>query len=337
MILRVAFVCMFWVGAVGAAPKADPLTTASDLIAEAEFDKALAVLDGALKSAKQPAEIAKIQLLRGQALIALNRADAAVTAFSAAIVAVPESDLDPALANPDAINALAKARRTVTSELSITMGAGLKASIRLDDSDMGPAPLKLKVGGGKHRIEATFSSGEKVVKDVDIVPGKPYALTIDQPLVASSLPPPPPPPTPAAEPGTTPPPAPPASVARPAPKKSSGGGSKLGLIPLGVGVAALGGGIACVVMAQGNHAQLTTGSQKIDLATENKLVSEGKLFQPLGWLGVGIGAAAAVAGTAMLLFMGGSGSGGGDFSDGVHFTASPTPTGGYVGLSGALP
>jgi hypothetical protein len=297
------------------------------------------VLDAALKSAKAPADVAKIQLLRGQALIALNKSDAAVTAFQAAITAVPESDLDPALANPDAINALAKARRSVLSELSVVMGAGLKASIRLDDNDMGPAPLKTKVGGGKHRLEATFSSGEKTVREFNIVPGKPLELTLEQPLVASNLPPPPPPPTPAAEPGTPPPPPPPApaaAVKKPAPRGGSGG-SKLGFVPLGAGVAVLGGGIACVVLAQGNHAQLVNPTgPKLDPQTEASLASNGSLFQSLGYAGIGIGAAAAVAGGAMLLFMGG-GSGGGELTGGVHLTAAPTPNGGYVGLTGALP
>lgn len=334
---RFALVPLLWLTVASAAPKADPVTTASDLMAEAEFDKALAVLDGALRTAKQPADIARIQLLRGQALVALLRTDDATTAFGAALAANPQADLDPATASPDAVSALAKARRSILSELTVAVGGGAKANIRLDDAEMGPSPLKTKVGAGKHRVEAIAASGERVLKEIEIIPGKPMAVTLELPLAAASLPPPPPPPTPAAEPGTSPSPAPAAVVSRPAPKRgSSSGGSKLGFIPVGVGVAALGGGIACVVLAQGNHQQLVNPSgPKLDGATEAKLAGDGAMFQTIGWVGIGVGAAAGVAGAAMLLFMGG-GSGGGDTGSSVHLSASATPSGGYVGLRGTF-
>jgi len=54
-------------------------------------------------------------------------------------------------------------------------------------------------------------------------------------------------------------------------------------------------------------------------------VSNGKLFQTLGWVGVGVGAAAVVAGAALFVLMPGSGSGG-DAPVGLMVT----PTGSWV-------
>jgi len=106
-----------------------------------EFERALKKSDAALKKAKDAAETAKLQLARGQALLALGENDKARAAFSAALKADPTAELDASRASPDAVRVFEKARSELPATVSITVPNG-SASIIIDDKDMGPAPLQ---------------------------------------------------------------------------------------------------------------------------------------------------------------------------------------------------
>src|SRR4051812_12261562 len=105
----VMIVVLGLVSVANAAPKAaaDPVAAATGAMAEADFDKALAVLTAGLKKpGLKPPMIAKLQLMRGEALVALQRLDEATVAFSAALAADPSVELDPTSASPDAVSAM---------------------------------------------------------------------------------------------------------------------------------------------------------------------------------------------------------------------------------------
>ncbi len=310
----VMIVVLSLVSVASAAPKAaaDPVAAATSAMAEADFDKALAVLTAGLKKPglKQPM-IAKLQRMRGEALVALQRLDEATVAFSAALAADPSLELDPTSASPDAVSAMDKARRQILSELTVSV-TGAAADIKIDGDELGPAPLKTKVGAGTHKVEAVAADGHTVVKDIEIKPGVPLALTLELPAAV-----------------VAPGPAPTLMIVTKRPAASSSSGkSKLGFIPLGVGVAAAGAGVVFLVQARGKHDALVNPmGPRLDVPTEQQLVSEGGSYQTLGFVLMGVGAAAAVAGTAMLLFMSGS-------SSRVAIFAAPSTEGGVVGLSG---
>ncbi|MBS1153467.1 MAG: hypothetical protein H6Q89_5165 [Myxococcaceae bacterium] len=301
--------------AAAAPTAADPVTAATNAMAEADFDKALALLDAALTRTRKPLEIAKLQLMRGDALVALQRLDEATRAFSAALAANPLAELDPNSSSPDAMAAMEKARRQIMSDLTVLIAGGASANVKIDEVEMGPAPLKTRVGAGKHRVEALASSGQRVTKEIDVAPGKPMQLSLELPALEAPLPPPPPPPA-QATPATAPP-----GV------RTTSSGSKLGFIPVAVGAGLVGAGVGCLVMASGRHQQLVDPlGPRLDGNTEARLVNEGSAFQTIGFAVIGVGAAAAVAGTAMLFLMPGS----------VHVTAAASPSGGFVGLAGTF-
>ncbi len=298
--------------AVTAAPKSDPVAAANSAMAEADFDKALAVLDAALKKAGNKAPlVAKLHLMRGETLVALQRVDDATVAFSAALAADPTVSLDPATASPDAVTAMNSARGQIMSELSITVSNGT-ANIKLDDVELGPAPLKTRAGAGKHKVEAITPSGQTVSREIDIIPAVPFSVMLETPAAASPVAS-----TPAIE------------VRKPVARTRSSGGSKLGLIPLAAGVAIAGGGAACLFLAKGKHDQLVDPKgPALNPTTEQQLVNDGGSFQTIGFALIGVGAAAAVAGSAMLVFMSGSNS--------VSLYAVPSEQGGLVGVSGTF-
>src|SRR5438552_333718 len=155
-------------GKKAAKPPADPVASAQESIANGDFDVALKLLDGALARATSADDISRLQLLRGQCLVAMNQTDKARAAFAAALQKNPEAALDPSRASPDMQEQFEKARETVTGELSVSGGSS-DATVKLDGKSLGPPPLKVMVPVGHHSVEMVFKSGNQT-KDVVVKP-----------------------------------------------------------------------------------------------------------------------------------------------------------------------
>ena len=329
--MRAAFLIAFGVGSLAlAAPKAaaravapDPIAAATQAMVEADFDKALVILDSALATVKDRVLVPRLQLMRGQALVALQRPDAALKAFSAALEVDPLAVLDPNTASPDAVNLMARARGLISSQLTVTIASGVPAELKLDGTDLGPAPMKTRVGAGKHRIEANGAAGRTVAQDFEVIPGKAMELVLElSPEPVGK------PPTPSASSPSerTAPPVGTATATEPAPKRRS----NVGVIPIVAGVAAAGVGTAFLFFAQDNHRQLVSVTgPRLDAATEARLASSGALYQTVGFVAIGVGAAAVITGAAMLLFSGGS-------EGKLQVSALLVPGAGVIGVTGTL-
>ena len=75
--------------------------------------------------------------------------------------------------------------------------------------------------------------------------------------------------------------------------------------PLLIGVVLIGAGAGCFAVAASDHDSLIGGTAPAPLYSYDDgkaIVSHGKLFEALGWTGIGVGAAAAVASAAIWYF-----------------------------------
>jgi len=303
--------------ALCAAPKVAPLADVNKELASGEFERALKKADAALKKTKDPAETAQLQLSRAQALLALGRADAARAAFVLALKADPAAELDPAKASPDAVRLLDKARGERPATLVLEVHGG-SANVSIDEKDMGPAPLQMELPAGTHLIEARSGDGRTVKTETKLVAGRKTEVALELGTSSELKKPAAEEPAPAA---AAPPPPAPASAPVAEVKRSSGGKrSLIGLGPLIGGAVLAGAGGVLLFLATAQRDRLVNPSlPPLSPADEAAALSNGRLFQTLGWVGIGVGAAAVVAG-AMLLALGGSSSDDSDARLGLMFT-----------------
>ncbi|MBI3183283.1 MAG: tetratricopeptide repeat protein, partial [Myxococcales bacterium] len=166
-----------------ARPRADPAKEAAKALAEGDFEKALSRLKAALEKAADPKEVALLHLLRGQCYVALQRQEEARAAFADALAKDPEISLDPSSSSPDMIDLLEQERAKLEGELSIS--ADQEVAVRVDGKLLGPAPLKLRLPSGPHRIEASGASGT-LSQEVVVRPGRAEEVRLE----LASLPPP---------------------------------------------------------------------------------------------------------------------------------------------------
>lgn len=270
------------------------------LYADGEFATAVKKADAAIAKSKSAADVAKLQLTRGLSLLALGKSDKAKAAFTAALKKDAASKLDETRVTPEALALFddARAELLVTVKIEVTGG---EASVRIDGTPSGPAPLTMKLPVGAHVFEAKSADAREAKSEQSLAYGADVTVALALPA------PPPPPPEPQAT-LTAPPvetaatsapvetPAPvnevATSVTPAAPKRTF-----WGLIPLGLGVAIAGSSSLFFIVASGDHEALTHQS----LGTNGPQTAEhGKLMQALGWTFAGVGAAAAIAGIIML-------------------------------------
>ncbi|MFZ5469842.1 MAG: PEGA domain-containing protein, partial [Myxococcota bacterium] len=140
-----------WAGPALSAP--DPLAAARKAMAEGEFETALKSVDAALPRTKELSVRVRLQLLRGQALAALDRKDKAIDAFAAALALDAAAELDSATASPTVLDLFEKARSRVNGTLAVSTSVK-GALVRIDDTAHGPAPLTVELPVGRHRVEA---------------------------------------------------------------------------------------------------------------------------------------------------------------------------------------
>lgn len=136
----------------------ETLAQAEEAIGAAEFEKSLKILDGKLRRAgvgreEQEVELARIQMLRAEALYGLNRETAAREALRKALELDPEPLVDPSRASPTFLAFVEKARGDVQGELTVTTDRD-GAQIHIDGKPFGPSPLRTKLAVGHHEIEA---------------------------------------------------------------------------------------------------------------------------------------------------------------------------------------
>jgi len=268
-------------------------------LASGEFERALKKADAALKKVTDPTEVAQLQLARGQALLAMGRADKARAAFVLAVQKDPTVELDAGRSSPDALNLFNKARAEFPATVAIAVSDG-EAGITIDDKDLGPSPLQLQLGAGSHLIVARAKDGRTARKEIRVIPGKKLEVQLE--LGAPPGPAEPPPATatakePPKEAPAEPPPA--VTAARPVSTRSW-----LGLAPAAGGAAVLIGGALCLWQARVQYDRLvSTTLPPLSATEEQAAVGGGRTLQALGWVGVSLGVAAMAAGAAMLLFL----------------------------------
>ena len=279
--------------------------------AKGDFEQVVKKVDAALKKATESTEIAQLQVLRAQALLALGQSDKARAAFGAAVQRDPTVELDASHASPDAVRMLNRVRGELPATLVVLVKAGHDADVAVDDKDLGPAPLQTQVPGGVHvvlakgadgrttRVEAQVPPGRKVVLELELKPG----AGVKSVAVA-------PPPEAFPAPGTAGtagrsadgkaaevsqpvvlrPVEPEVSRAMPAVRPASMG------LWIGGGVVAIAGAVA-LWQAGVQYERLNNPTGATFAPGEGEAVARtGQTLQSLGWVGVGAGLLAAGAG-----------------------------------------
>lgn len=118
------------------------------------------------------------------------------------------------------------------------------------------------------------------------------------------------------------------SLGRPPPVaigSSSGGVRKFAWAPAALGVAAIGAGVACLVVTENAHKTLTMDT---NIPNGAELVATGKTTGPLAVAGFAVGGAA-LAGAAAMFFLGADSP--------VTVTTAITPNGAAIGVAGVFP
>lgn len=300
LVLACALGCCTAAAATPAAKKA-PVAELKRDFASGEFERVIKKADVALKAATDPLEIAQLQLWRGQALLALGKEDLAKAAFTRAVEASGEVELDAQRASPDALRAFEQARATVPATLAVKVAGG-DATVKVDGKEVGPAPLVLQLPGGKHVVEAR-GPGELVARrEVELLPGRRLEAALE---LKVPEPGPAPPPVVEAPPQPKPEPQPVGVEPRPvvaSPQPAPASPSRVGLAPLIGGLALGAAGGVMLWQARVMYDALNGDGPALTPDQEASARSTGPLLQALGWTAVGVGAAAAVAGVVMLAF-----------------------------------
>ncbi len=151
---------------------------ADRLMAKGEFERALALLNAQLAKRPAPPAAAEMHLRRAQCFFALQQSAKAKDAFKSALKLNPEVSLDPALANPLLVQLLADARASMQGTVAVQ--TDLKdAEVRLDGRPVGPAPLKLAVPLGRHRVELLTPDGAVRTREVVARSGETVRVALD--------------------------------------------------------------------------------------------------------------------------------------------------------------
>ena len=306
--------------ALSAAPPAVPakksaLESARAALADAAFEKALALAEAGLKGAASDAERRDLHLLRGECLHALRRSAALREALDRAIEADAAAEYDAASTNPQLLDALAQARVRASGRVSV--GAppidAPVPEVALDGKVLGPAPTESPAPAGRHQLTFRWPGGDAV--DVPVLVRKGAATAVPVPA-----PPAPPPPVEVSKPLPPPPPPPAAAPA-----------FRWPWIPVAGGGAALVAGVVCLASAAGTWQALTggdgTSTLQLDAAGARALAAQGQAVQGAGIALTAVGAVAAGFGVVALA----------TGLDRPRVAFAPLPGGGALVVGGALP
>lgn len=173
-----------WAQAPGRAPAAPTAEgkLRSDLardLGRGEFELVVKRADQALTRPLEAEDAAHVQLLRGQALLALGQTERARQAFAVAAQRDPTVELDAAHASPDAVRLLEKVRGELPATLVVLVKAGDDADVAVDDKSLGPAPLQTQVPGGVHVVLAKGADGRTTRVEAQVPPGRKVVLELE--------------------------------------------------------------------------------------------------------------------------------------------------------------
>lgn len=323
--------CLTGTLALAQAPDSPALTQALRELGEGDFDKALKTLDAAVKKTSDSTQLARLQLARGQCLVALGKLDKAGQAFSAALAKDPTIELDATRASPDAMDVFEKARSTLKGTVTIKLSGGAQGEVRVDGRAMGPAPLTIELPAGPHRVEARAKDGRSTGEDVKVVPLRIMEVVLALPPAGEK----PPEPLATKDAPTTTVTTPPAKVEPPAvsaPAKPAGGRPWVALVPVAAGVLAAGGGALLWSSSNARVAALEAHDTNAVGSEPQAYAQAARVERVSGIALVGVGAAAVVGGLAWFLFGGGE-------RDATTLAPSFVVSDGLVaaGVSGRLP
>ena len=308
--------------------------------AKGEFEQVIKKADGALRRASDSTEVAQLQVLRAQALLALGQPDKARAAFGIAVQKDPTVELDAQHASPDAVRLLEKVRADLPATLVVLVKAGRDADVAVDDKELGPAPLQTQVQGGVHVVLAKGGDGRTTRVEAQVPPGRKVVLELELEL---------------RKPGAGPTKVAPPAKAQKAPEKKAEGqdaaaaeaSRSVVLQPVepvvmqmiaprpatlalwvGGGAVAL-GGVLSLAGAGVQYNKLNTTGVYAPGQGETA-VATGQTLQAVGWVGVGVGVGLAAVGGLMWWLDSKTAS-----SPQVGLMV--TPSGAWVGVHGALP
>ncbi len=140
-----------------------------------DFKGALSLLDTAVRSTSDSAELAKLHLARAQALSALQRHDEVDAAFTHALTWDPEARLDPSQVHPRLVSRLEELRSTLRGIVEIASPEG--AELRIDGLPVGTVPLRRDVSIGRHHVEVKLTDGREDVREVLVRVGEVVRLS----------------------------------------------------------------------------------------------------------------------------------------------------------------
>ncbi|MBL8951662.1 MAG: hypothetical protein JNK82_12850 [Myxococcaceae bacterium] len=295
MIAALAAAGLLTLAAAGPAKKPAPLAELKRDFAGGELERVIKKADAALKAGLDPKDAAQVQLWRGQALLGLGKEAQARAAFTSAVEAWGDVELDAQRASPDALRVFEQARSAVPATLSVVVTGG-DGTVLIDGKDYGPAPLVIQLAAGAHVVDARGAGQLRARSDVMLQPGRRREVELQLQL------PPPPPPEPKAEVKPDARPAPPVVVAPPkAEPPPPQGSSKLWLAPFAGGVVL--GAVGGILLWQARVAyDLLNGSgPPLTAEQESSAMRNGPTFQTFGFLAVGVGVAAVVSGVVMFM------------------------------------
>ena len=134
--------------------------------------------DEAIESTSVPAARARLEAIRGQALLGLGRPEEARAAFVAAVRSEAAVDLDPAQASPEALRLLDEVRRDLPATVMVAIRNG-PAAVFVDDRDLGPAPFQVRLAAGVHRLRAKGPDGRQTFFQAQVSPGRRITLELE--------------------------------------------------------------------------------------------------------------------------------------------------------------
>ncbi len=158
MIAALAVSALLLAAAPSKAPGQERFEAGRAAFVQGEFESALVELRAAAQEAESDDLLAQIHLLRGQCYAALPDDAKAEEAFTDALEFDPLVTLDAAKVRPEVVALLEGLRECLRAELKIwTDQPGSR--VFLDGKEVGMAPLRRRVGLGKHRVEVKTLDG----------------------------------------------------------------------------------------------------------------------------------------------------------------------------------
>jgi tetratricopeptide (TPR) repeat protein len=324
------------VTALSVALALSPAAEASKDLAKGDFERALKRLDGAVSKTQDPSELANLQLLRGQCLLALGKKPKAKEAFLAALAASPSAELDPAKANPEAMELFSAARAELPAPVRISVANG-EAMVRLGDKVLGPAPISIELREGSYTIRAYADDGRKAEAELQVTGARKAEVSLELAAAPAPVEAPKAEPVAASEPAakSEPPKAEPPKAEPSSPSAVSLTRSKpitglAGWVTLGAGA------LICVVSGvlwyvTSTYYDKLTSAKGPALTNEQALEysNTGKALQAASIATMSTGAAMLIAGTVLLIVLP-------TRSPGLRLSGVVTPGGtAYVSVSGS--